>query len=140
MGEGDTGVVREDVVNHPRWYTSHGSNVECIELTEAMDFCPGNAFKYVWRFREKGGKVDLAKALWYVDRELDFRQGERGSGVEKAIMIARVAAYEPSPTVAMILWLLFAGDGIRGEDGSILLKQAKVMIEELIYDADPATR
>jgi hypothetical protein len=132
--------MSDELVNHPRWYTSHGSRIECIELAETMDFCPGNALKYIWRFREKGGKQDLAKALWYVDRALDLRKGERGSGVEKAIMIARVTAYEPSPTVGMLLWLLFAGDGIHGEDGDTLLRQAKVMIEELIRDTEPTPR
>jgi hypothetical protein len=132
--------MSDELVNHPRHYTSHDSNIECIELTEGMDFCSGNALKYIWRFREKGGKVDLAKALWYLKRELDLRQSERGSGIEKAIMIARVTAYETSPTVAMILWLIFAGDGIRGEDGDILLRQAKVMIEELIHDAESTAR
>jgi hypothetical protein len=58
----------EDVVNHPKHYTSHG--VECIEFTEHMNFCLGNAFKYVFRAKDKGKEEeDLRKALWYIKRQ-----------------------------------------------------------------------
>jgi hypothetical protein len=34
-----------------------------------MDFCNGNAFKYVYRAGEKGDKIeDLKKAQWYLNR------------------------------------------------------------------------
>jgi hypothetical protein len=60
-----------DRVNHPRHYTSHPSGVECITVTEHMNFCIGNAMKYLWRAGLKGDAVeDLEKALWYVDREI----------------------------------------------------------------------
>src|SRR5581483_2936486 len=38
-----------DMVNHPPHYTSHPSGVECIQVTEHMNFCLGNAIKYLWR-------------------------------------------------------------------------------------------
>jgi len=58
-------------VNHPRHYTAHPSGVECIEITEHMNFCLGNVVKYVWRAGEKGpGLEDLRKARWYLDREI----------------------------------------------------------------------
>lgn len=59
-----------DVVNHPEHYTSHPSGVECIEITEHMNFCTGNAMKYLWRHSLKGGVQDLEKARWYIDREI----------------------------------------------------------------------
>ena len=34
---------RADSVNHPGHYTSHPSGVECIQVTEHMNFCIGNA-------------------------------------------------------------------------------------------------
>lgn len=60
-----------DPVNHPKHYTTHPSKVECITVTEHMDFCLGNAMKYIWRAGEKGDKIeDLKKARWYLDREI----------------------------------------------------------------------
>jgi hypothetical protein len=60
-----------DPVNHPKHYTEHPSGVECIEITEHMNFCIGNAIKYLWRAGLKGEQVeDLRKARWYVDREI----------------------------------------------------------------------
>jgi len=60
-----------DAVNNPRHYTSHPSGVECIEIAEHMNFCLGNAVKYIWRASLKGKEVeDLRKARWYIDREI----------------------------------------------------------------------
>lgn len=61
----------QDTVNHPTHYTSHPSGVECIQVTEHMTFCVGNAMKYLWRAGLKGAKLeDLKKARWYIDREI----------------------------------------------------------------------
>ena len=60
-----------DPVNHPKHYTTHPSGVECIEVTEHMNFCVGNAIKYLWRSGLKGEQIeDLRKARWYIDREI----------------------------------------------------------------------
>lgn len=60
-----------DPVNHPKHYTSHPSGVECITVTEHMNFNLGNAIKYIWRAGDKGNlKQDLEKARWYLDREI----------------------------------------------------------------------
>jgi hypothetical protein len=62
-----------DPVNHPLHYTEHPSGVECIQITEHMNFCLGNAVKYIWRAGLKNDNAieDLKKARWYVDRELE---------------------------------------------------------------------
>ena len=61
-----------DPVNHPKHYTEHPSGVECIEITEHMNFCVGNAIKYLWRAGLKGDQVeDLRKTRWYRDWETD---------------------------------------------------------------------
>ena len=63
-----------DMVNHPPHYTSHPSGVECIQITEHMNFCLGNAVKYIWRADLKGSGVeDLKKAAWYIEREIKRR-------------------------------------------------------------------
>ena len=62
----------KDLVNHPPHYTQHPSGVECIELTEQMNFNTGNAFKYLHRAALKGNQhQDLEKASWYLQREID---------------------------------------------------------------------
>lgn len=63
--------MKHDNVNHPKHYTGHASGVECIQITEHMNFCRGNAIKYIWRAGEKGSEVeDLLKAKWYIEREI----------------------------------------------------------------------
>jgi hypothetical protein len=64
-----------DLVNHPPHYTRHPSGVECIEITEHMNFCLGNAIKYIWRADLKQDAIeDLRKAQWYIDREIARRE------------------------------------------------------------------
>ncbi len=64
-----------DPVNHPKHYTSHPSNIECIQITEHMGFCLGNAMKYIWRADLKSDAIeDLEKAIWYIQREIDRRE------------------------------------------------------------------
>ena len=62
-----------DQVNHPPHYTQGG--IECIDAIQAAltadefrGYCKGNALKYVWRERNKGGDQDLRKAEWYLKR------------------------------------------------------------------------
>jgi hypothetical protein len=56
--------LSKDNVNHPEHYTTHPSGVECIQVTEHMGFCLGNAVE------------DLRKAVWYIEREIARRLGE----------------------------------------------------------------
>lgn len=69
-----------DNVNHPEHYNSHPSGVECIEITEHMNFCLGNAVKYIWRASLKGKEVeDLRKARWYISREISRILNEKNN-------------------------------------------------------------
>jgi Protein of unknwon function (DUF3310) len=66
-----------DMVHHPPHYGSHPSGVECIQIVEHMNFCVGNAVKYLWRAGLKDGVdpvEDLKKARWYIDREIQRLQ------------------------------------------------------------------
>ena len=65
-----------DNVNHPKHYTQHPSGVECIQVTEHMNFCLGNAMKYIWRASLKNGTEDLRKASWYINREIQRIEGD----------------------------------------------------------------
>lgn len=70
-----------DVVNHPPHYTRGG--IEAIDVIEAwhLDFCTGNALKYLARAGHKGDAAeDLKKARWYIDRALAARAAAGDAG------------------------------------------------------------
>ena len=74
MSDGMSEAMKEDLVNHPKHYTSHPSGIECIQVTEHMSFNLGNAVKYIWRSELKYNTIeDLEKARWYIDREIKRR-------------------------------------------------------------------
>ena len=61
-----------DAVN-PKHYAGDTS-LECIECMRlafgaeaTYDFCLCNAFKYMWRYKNKNGAEDLEKARWYLN-------------------------------------------------------------------------
>ena len=64
-------------VEHPEHYNAGA--VECIDGIEAATeslsgfegFCVGNAIKYLWRWKHKGGVEDLEKAKWYIDKLIE---------------------------------------------------------------------
>lgn len=50
-------------------------SIECIEAMQlafgpiaVLNFCICNAFKYLWRHKNKNGMEDLDKAKWYVTK------------------------------------------------------------------------
>lgn len=63
---------------NPAHYQRNGG-LECIEAIEAMvagwppetAYRLGNALKYLWRHRAKGGSESLQKAQWYISREIE---------------------------------------------------------------------
>lgn len=65
-----------DNINHPKHYNAHPSGVECITVTEHMNFNLGNVMKYIWRTEHKNGLEDLRKAAWYLNREIAKREKE----------------------------------------------------------------
>lgn len=69
-------MSRHDSVNHPAHYAAYP--VEVIELTEHMNFCRGNAVKYIARAGLKNPDTeleDLRKAQWYIEREIARLEG-----------------------------------------------------------------
>ena len=75
MKSKDKQILKQDNVNHPKWYTQHPSGIECIEITRHYCFSIGNAIKYLWRaglkvdvgLTDKQKEIeDLNKAIWYI--------------------------------------------------------------------------
>ena len=83
-----------DKVNHPSHYNNHPSGIECIDIVEHHNFNVGNAIKYLWRAGLKVSAeiediatpdeiryneiTDLKKAQWYINREIERKEKERG--------------------------------------------------------------
>lgn len=73
--------MADDPINHPSHYNDDPSGVECITVTEHMNFCLGNAMKYLWRAGKKNDIIeDLKKARWYIDREIKRIERSRKKG------------------------------------------------------------
>lgn len=68
-----------DNVNNPSHYTQY-KNGQVIDITSRMDFCLGNAVKYLMRAGHKGGpekfKEDLQKAEWYISYYLTHQRAQ----------------------------------------------------------------
>lgn len=71
-----------DNVNQPAHYQG---KVECIDAIEAAveglegleAVCTANVIKYVWRWKKKNGREDLAKAEWYLKKLLSLQESDR---------------------------------------------------------------
>ena len=68
-----------DIVNHPGHYET--GRYECIDvMTETQgveavkDFCICNAFKYIYRHRNKNGTEDIKKAIWYLNKYVELTE------------------------------------------------------------------
>ena len=68
----------DDPVN-PSHYGGHENPYEAIKVIDAwnLDFCLGNAVKYISRAGKKQGNSaaqDLSKAIWYIRHEIETLQ------------------------------------------------------------------
>lgn len=61
-----------EAVNHPSHYNQ--GKYECLDVMKetfgieaTKNFCQLNAFKYVWRAKNKNGKQDIEKAIFYLN-------------------------------------------------------------------------
>ena len=48
-------------------------------MKNKLDYCQSNVIKYVVRFRDKGGKQDLKKAIHYIELLWEMEYGQRES-------------------------------------------------------------
>lgn len=75
-------IKKEDKVNHPPHYTwlKKKCGIEVIDITRHLNFCKGNAVKYLLRagYKTEEGYLDkqkeiedLKKAIWYIEDEIN---------------------------------------------------------------------
>lgn len=78
----------EDKVNHPSHYTwlKEKCGIEVIDITRHMDFCLGNAIKYLLRaghkqeegYHAKDKEIeDLNKAVWYINDRIKQLENDK---------------------------------------------------------------
>lgn len=78
----------KDKVNHPSHYTWLKSvcGIEVIDITRHMDFCLGNAVKYILRAGHKYEEgysdldktiEDLRKAVWYINDKIQQLENDK---------------------------------------------------------------
>ena len=100
---------KEDVVNHPKHYADFCS-LECIEVMEiafgveaVIHFCKSNAFKYLWRYKNKNGMQDLEKAMWYCEYGLqktrEYYQDSEYIDEQLDVMAKRIYVFMESQNV-----------------------------------------
>lgn len=73
----DNNAPMVDMVNHPPHYVKGG--MECIDVIEAATqgltgmeaVCTANIIKYIWRWKNKNGKVDVEKCRWYCEKLIE---------------------------------------------------------------------
>ena len=68
-----------DNINHPSHYEIEGYEcIDAMEITQGREavksFCLCNAYKYLWRHKNKNGLEDLKKARWYLDRYITMKE------------------------------------------------------------------
>lgn len=72
--------MSKEMVNHPSHYNQ--GKYEVIDVIEdwKLDFCLGNAIKYIARAEYKENKIeDLKKAIWYINREIEESTREQSN-------------------------------------------------------------
>ena len=79
--------AENDPVNHPAHYTS--GKIECIEYItdKGLDFCLGNAVKYITRAGHKDPEKtieDLEKAVFYINYKIKILKEEQTNEEAKA--------------------------------------------------------
>lgn len=72
-------VKANDPINPDHYKQGKVECIDCIEsatsnLTGFEGFCTGNAIKYLYRWKQKGGVTDLLKSRWYINRMLGEKQ------------------------------------------------------------------
>ena len=72
-----------DIIEKPEHY-NYGK-VECIDVISdvlgkqgLIDYCHGNAMKYIFRAKHKGKFIEnIKKAIWYLNRIVEETEGKQ---------------------------------------------------------------
>lgn len=92
-----------DEINKAKGYNYHNNdNAEAIAVIASLGllfpFCVGNAIKYICRYRFKGGRKDLEKALYYLKKAV-----ESNPKLSPLNSVQLAAIWDIHPTMAKVL-------------------------------------
>lgn len=105
--------MKEDMVNHPKHYSSKFKcrELECLNITQHLPFCLGNAFKYVWRAGDKGGYEkaleDLDKAMFYLKRAKEVGDYSHEENLREARIVWNLLEPDNSARWHVLDYLLY---------------------------------
>lgn len=83
-----TEEIKEDIVNHPSHYTDGGIETIDFILGKGLNYCRGNAIKYISRAgkKDKSKEIeDLQKAIWYLNKEIETLKQEEDKDIQNFI-------------------------------------------------------
>lgn len=69
-------AARGDMVVRPRHYDLFAIEPTFFNMEYSVDWCRGNALKYLCRYRHKNGVEDLRKAARYIEMFIKFLDGD----------------------------------------------------------------
>lgn len=116
-----------DEIARPKHYNVHKSGVEAIEIDRHMSFPLGNAFKYLFRRKEKGNESkDVSKAIWYLRDCLMAPDFDEETQNDKIIRVTR----EEPLKIGLAISLIYAADMATCKDAKrSLIQQALSLVE-----------
>lgn len=124
-----------DPVARPLHYNTHPSGIEAIQVCQYLDFCSGNAFKYLFRHRDKANPLeDLRKCRWYLERASEIVASgdwfDDSDGAQDAVdLVQRIAEYEQDARVGEALIAIVEGYCDAASDA---YSDAICLVQELI--------
>lgn len=129
-------AISMEQVNHPEHYQS-ANGIEAIDvietvlgLTGTIDFCKGNALKYLFRAGTKEGnpqQQDLRKAKWYINKAIQLLN--KNKGIECGLN-AKQAEEGSFYTVSAVLHTQLSVNSNAGMDMAQIDSMATKFIEE----------
>lgn len=107
---------------HIEW---NGKDIQPFNVLNDYTFGAGNVIKYLIRYKEKGGKEDLEKAITYIDLILESAALNSTDGYDLALNSLKQRLIEENPPLSHLL----------KEDPTLVdLKELKEEILKLMKD------
>lgn len=85
---------------HIEW---NGKEIQPFSVLNDYTFGIGNVIKYLIRYKEKGGKEDLEKAITYIDLILEDKVLNSTEGYDLALNSLKQRLIEDNPLISLLL-------------------------------------
>lgn len=85
---------------HIEW---NGKDIQPFNVLNDYTFGTGNVIKYLIRYKEKGGKEDLEKAITYIDLILENAALSTTNGYDLALNSLKQRLIKENPPISLLL-------------------------------------